>query len=239
MTSHLRAEGLWKCYASSQCILKNLSVEFRGPCVVGIVGDNGSGKTTLVDVLSGFKQATKGKVWVGEQDLTSCHPPVRVAAGIVRSFQEVRVFPRLTVAENVIIGREIVETAADGRFYRMAKLLSGGRDISGKRWHPAYEATIRRFGLKALEDHQASQLSYGQQKLVELCRISLCENQVVLLDEPVAGLAAEAQGSIVEQIREWRNNNRVVVIVEHERRILEEETDRLFRLTEGRLVEIK
>ena len=185
--------------------LNDVSLDFPAGRVTALIGPNGAGKTTLLNVLSGILAADSGRIAVGGRDVTHMAPHRRAALGIARSFQIVTIFPEMTVLENV-------------RFARQRKYLSVALP-----WQLAHRmaesrhdamAVLDRFGLADLADTQAANLSHGKQRALELAIVVVNEPELLLLDEPLAGVGhsemAEFAALVSEAVR-----GRTTILVEH------------------------
>ncbi|HVW35215.1 MAG TPA: ATP-binding cassette domain-containing protein, partial [Acidimicrobiia bacterium] len=202
--------------------------------IVGLIGPNGAGKTTLVDALSGFVAPQEGQVSFAGSDVTGLSPRLRALSGLARSFQDSRLFPGLTVAENLALASE--RTAAPPGPLAAAFRLPGSGAFEldvGVR----VDALLANLGLEAWRDRFPAQLSTGVRRLVELGSLVAQEPRVLLLDEPSAGLAepeTEALGDMLCRIRD--RTGCAVVIVAHDVPLLLSIADRLVAMDLGRVV---
>ncbi|MGR6916404.1 ABC transporter ATP-binding protein [[Actinomadura] parvosata] len=198
----LRTEGLTKAFGGVLAV-NGATVELRDGAVNGLIGPNGSGKTTFFNIVTGLVRPDSGRVLYRDRDITR-HAPHRVAhAGIGRTFQLCRIFPRLTVLENMLVAV---------RRTRLRELLAGLRDKGeverARHW-------LRRMGIEHLEDAEARDLSYGQQKLLELAAVLMAEPDLVLLDEPAGGVNPALIDRIVALVRDLNAEGRTFLVVEH------------------------
>ena len=194
MTADLRAEGVTKSFGGVQA-LSRCSLTAPAGQITGLIGPNGSGKTTLFNVMTGYERTDTGQVFLGDQQITGA-PPHRVfALGVGRTFQLTRVFPRLTVLENMLV------PAQRGRSHRQ---------------HRQHALDLLAF--TGIADHAgalAGTLSYGQRKLLELAYVLVADPAVVLLDEPAGGVNPSLIHHIADRIRELNKQGRTFLIVEH------------------------
>ncbi|MGP3913148.1 ABC transporter ATP-binding protein [Nonomuraea sp. 10N515B] len=200
--SSLRTEGLSKSFGGVLAV-DGASVELLEGKINGLIGPNGSGKTTFFNLITGMIKPDAGRVLYRDRDITR-HSPHRIAhAGIGRTFQLCRVFPRLTVLENMLVAV---------RRTRLRELLAGLRDkgevARARHW-------LRRMGIEHLEDAEARDLSYGQQKLLELAAALMAEPELVLLDEPAGGVNPALIDRIVSLVRDLNAEGRTFLVVEH------------------------
>ncbi len=180
---------------------------------VGLIGPNGSGKTTLLDVVSGLATPAEGTVWLDGESLVEYLPEERASLGIVRSFQDCRLFPELTVEEVLLLtldaGRPVgvVSTSVWAPWAR--------RSERAKR--TAVDEVIASFGIDRFRRHQITQLSTGTRRVVDLASIVLARPRLLLLDEPTAGIAqreAEAFVPLLRRLHELADTT--IVLVEHD-----------------------
>lgn len=165
---------------------------------VAVIGPNGAGKSTFLNVLTGLVYPTAGKVLLDGRDITRAPTHARIRAGLGRTFQHGRLFDRLSVLENVMVGAAI------------------RRDRSEAALRDAAHAVLDRMGLAAEADQAVGSLSYGRRRMVELCRVLAGEPRLLLLDEPAAGLNSGEVEHLIERLTELRATHRIaVVLIEH------------------------
>ena len=188
-------------------IVADVSLEVREGELVGIIGPNGAGKTTLFNLLSGLVQPTAGAVELAGRDVTGDPPFARAQAGLARTFQISSVFPLLTVRENARLAAE-ASLGGTMRLWRRAA-----------RYRPALERAdwaLQRVGLAGKSLWPAGALAHGDKRKLELAMALAGEPRVILLDEPMAGVAHEDVDGLVELIRTVHGEEGVtVLLVEH------------------------
>jgi ABC-type branched-subunit amino acid transport system ATPase component len=194
VTATLRADGVTKSFGGVHALSACTLTASAGK-ITGLIGPNGSGKTTLFNVMTGYEKAESGQVLLDDARITGA-PPHRVfSLGVARTFQLTRIFPRLTVLENMLV------PAHHGR--------------SG-RAHRDHAMDLLTFtGIAGHAGALAGTLSYGQRKLLELSYVLVCEPAVVLLDEPAGGVNPSLIHHIADRIRELNKSGRTFLIVEH------------------------
>jgi neutral amino acid transport system ATP-binding protein len=200
--SLLQATDISKAFGGIQA-LNACSIAVEQGSITGLIGPNGSGKTTLFNVITGYERPDTGTVQFKGADISKYGPDRIFGLGIGRTFQLTRIFPRLTVTENmhVAIKRK-----------GLASLL--GR-WSASSEHDRALQLLQFVGLTHLKDAPAGSLSYGQRKLLELAFILVAEPQMVLLDEPAGGINPTLIGQLGERIRELNRQGMTFLIVEH------------------------
>jgi len=207
VTALLRAEGVCKAFGGVQA-LGGCTVEVEQGSITGLIGPNGSGKTTLFNVITGYERLDAGDVYVDGTRITNA-PPQRVfALGIGRTFQLTRIFPTLTVMENMLVA---VQHTDRGRGRNRNPLARAGG--SADRRH-AMEL-LDFLGIAGHAAALAGTLSYGQRKLLELAYVLVADPAIVLLDEPAGGVNPSLINHIGDRIRELNAAGRTFLIVEH------------------------
>ena len=189
MRTLLRTDGVAKAYGGVHA-LDGCTLVVEEGAITGLIGPNGSGKTTLFNVITGYAKADAGEVYLGDTRITNASPDKVFNAGIGRTFQLTRIFPTLTVMENML-----VPSRNGGRRKAMEQLEFVG--IAGHR------------------DELAGTLSYGQRKLLELAYVLVADPAVILLDEPAGGVNLTLVGQIAARIKELNAAGKTFLIVEH------------------------
>jgi branched-chain amino acid transport system ATP-binding protein/branched-chain amino acid transport system permease protein len=227
----LRCEGLVRSFDGARAV-DDVTMSFQRGRLTGIIGPNGAGKSTALAMLAGTLEATAGKIYYRGQDVTGLPAYRRAQQGLVRTFQLASEFKRLTVLENLLtaIPRQ------RGESFRGAVL---GKRYWGAQEREAIEraaATLEHFGLLSLADRYAGDLSGGQRRLVEIMRALMTEPEVLLLDEPMAGVHPRLAHQIGMQLIGLCEGGMTVIMVEHELSIMDEFCDPVIVLAEGRLL---
>jgi ABC-type branched-subunit amino acid transport system ATPase component len=171
--------------------------------IAGLIGPNGSGKTTLFNVMTGYERADAGAVHVRGKAITTASPRAVFTAGVGRTFQLTRVFPRLTVFENVHVAVQRANAAG---------VLKGWTTARERK---RVEELLDFVGLLGLRDLPAGSLSYGQKKLLEFATILVAEPRVILLDEPAGGVNPTMITYLADRIRTLNGEGVTFLIVEH------------------------
>ncbi|RAG83236.1 ABC transporter permease [Streptacidiphilus pinicola] len=173
--------------------------------ITALTGPNGAGKSTLFDCLSGAGRPDAGQVLLGGRDITGLPDHARARLGLARTFQQLAVFPGLTVADNILVG---------------AEQAAGGRRTSSA--VEETQAVLRLLGLTALRDHAAAGLPTGTLRLVELGRALAMAPTALLLDEPAAGLDRRETALLVELLHRLADGGLALLLVEHDRELVDE-----------------
>jgi branched-chain amino acid transport system ATP-binding protein len=199
--------------------------------VVGVIGPNGAGKTTLFNVICGFVRPDRGTIsWRGDS-LAGVRPHNLVRLGIARTVQGVRLFPRMTALENVMVGGEHLHRAGLG--YALLGLPRADR-IDRELREAALDA-LERFGARDAAGERADSLPYGVQKRVALARALVAKPELLLLDEPAGGLGADDLAELGAAIRELKGAMSVL-LVEHRMDLVMSVCDQVAVLDSGRLI---
>ncbi len=169
--------------------------------IVGLLGPNGAGKTTLFNVISGFLKPDHGRILFQEEEIQHLLPYERVAAGIGRTFQHVKLFRNLTVYENLLVAQH--RHLSSGSFAAMLRLPSWRRDEKEAR--ERVEKILEQVNLRPWRDSKPTELSYGTTRFLELACVLSLQPKVLLLDEPASGIQqkeVEALGPMLKRIRD-------------------------------------
>jgi len=194
-------------------------VDFHVPAsaAVGLLGQNGSGKTTLLNVITGHLLPQSGSLAFKGQSMLGRPPNMFARAGISRVFQSVQIFPRLTVAENL----EVAQLAA----------LSNAESA---RLHAA--SILQRMQLTGLAEERAREISYDNQRLLEIAMAVAAGAELILLDEPTAGLSPAQVEIVIDCLRELNADGTSLVLIEHETEVVFRVCQTVFVLNEGRVL---
>jgi ABC-type branched-subunit amino acid transport system ATPase component len=198
----LQATDIRKAFGGIQA-LDSCSISVEKGSITGLIGPNGSGKTTLFNVITGYERSDTGKVEFNGLDISRYTPNRIFGMGVGRTFQLTRIFPRLTVTENMHVAIQRKGLAS----------LLGRWSASSE--HARALQLLEFVGLMHLRGAPAGSLSYGQRKLLELAFILIAEPQMVLLDEPAGGINPTLIDQLGERIRELNRQGVTFLIVEH------------------------
>jgi len=212
----LEVRGISKSYGGLKAV-HDVSFAVPEGSIVGIIGPNGAGKTTLFNLLNGLVRPDAGSVRFHGKDITGLKPNQVCRAGIGRTFQVVRTFPRMSVLENVVVG---------------AYVSHGTEDLA---WRAARQA-VDRVGMTARADVVASALTNKELRLMELARALASEPKLVLMDEPLAGLGATETREVIGLIRALPSSGVTVAIIEHTMHAMVTTVDNFVVLDHGQLL---
>jgi branched-chain amino acid transport system ATP-binding protein len=209
--------------------LQSVTAELGRDEILGLIGPNGAGKTTLFNVISGAFKPDTGKIILDGRDLTPLPPHLITAAGIGRTFQNVRLFPELTVLENVMVGRHVRSRA--GVISALFKLPSERREE--KQVRDFCHQILADLGLDGRYAEPAGSLPFGNMRLLEIARALAAEPRIILLDEPAAGLNRTETDQLALVIQALRERAIAVILIEHDMRLVMEISDRVVVLNHG------
>jgi len=209
-------------------IVADVSLEVARGELVGIIGPNGAGKTSLFNLLSGLMRPTSGTMELAGEDIT--HAPVyrRTRAGLGRTFQLANVFPLLSVHENVRLNAE-ANLGGTMRIWRRATSVRAAIDLADR--------ALERVGLARVAGNPAGSLSHGDTRKLELAMVLASDPDVILLDEPMAGVSVENVPELVELIRSvHEQEQKTVLMVEHHMEVVTGLAQRVAVMHHGRLL---
>lgn len=213
----LRAERLTRRFGGLTAV-NAVSLDVTAQTVHGVIGPNGAGKTTLFNLISGFVVPDAGHLWLDDRDITTLRPHQRSHLGVVRTFQNIRLFRGLSVHDNILVGQYPV---ARPKLWSISPVKSA-RDRALLK---EADELLELFDLTGLRDRPAAGLPYGAQKRVEMARALASRPRVLLLDEPTAGMNEDESARIADEILAIRDRGITVVLVEHDMNVVMHTSD--------------
>ena len=230
-SDELCVTGLVKRFGGITAV-QRVSFSIPTRTIVAIIGPNGAGKTTLFNLISGFHHADEGRIHFDGKEITNLPPEQIAAAGVIRTFQLVRLFSQMTALENVLVGCHLGTQGG---------VLSA---ILGSAWFHNQERKIRDDAEELLAmvslDHvahtAARNLTYGQQRLLEIARALAARPKFLMLDEPAAGLNTLETRALLALIRKIRERGVTVLLVEHDMSLVMGVADKIHVLDFGELI---
>ena len=227
----LRTTAVGREFGGVQAV-RDVSIEVRRGRLTGLIGPNGAGKSTLLSLLAGTQQVSSGQILYNGADVTSTPAYRRARLGLIRTFQLASEFKRLTVMENLLTavpgnrGDSFLGAMAGRRYWRADERAATSRA----------EALLEGFGLSAKANDYAGSLSGGQRRLVEIMRALMTEPELLLLDEPMAGVHPELAGRIGRALVELCQEGMTVLMVEHELALMDEFCDPVIVMADGAIL---
>lgn len=210
---------------------EDLHIELRKGTITALVGPNGAGKTTVFNLLTGFIPPDAGSVKLNGVELVGLNPDRVARMGLVRSFQDVRLFSRISVLQNVLLGVQQQYGENLGKLFFAPRAVSR-RD---KEAHDRAMDSLKFVGMAAFADVPAAALSYGQSKLVSLARVLATDADVLLLDEPASGIDIHWVDTMLDLVEAVREQGRTVCIVEHNLHVVGRLADHTYFMELGRI----
>ena len=206
--------------------LKNLNLEVDTGEVVGLIGPNGSGKTTTINLVTGIYTSDAGSVILDGKPITNQAANKITKAGMARTFQNLRIFERLTVKENIKVAQNIFYSSIVDNL-----IVSKGR--KEQELTSENEELLRKFKLLQVKNTKAGSLSYGEKKRLEMARALAMRPKILLLDEPAAGMSPPELDWLTVTINDLRSSGLAILLVEHHMRLVMEVCDRISVLNFG------
>jgi neutral amino acid transport system ATP-binding protein len=206
-------------------------LEIQRGGITGLIGPNGAGKTTLFNLLTGFDQPDTGTWSFNGQPLGKMAPHEVARLGVVRTFQLTKALSRLTVLQNMLLGAQ----GQRGESFLRALVPGLWRGQEKANTEKAMEL-LQRFKLDAKKDDFAGTLSGGQRKLLEMARALMSDPQVVMLDEPMAGVNPALTQSLLGHVKDLREQGMTVIFVEHDMDVVRDISDWVVVMAAGRII---
>lgn len=228
----LRATGISKSFGGLKAV-SNFEISLPKGSLRGLIGPNGAGKTTVFNLLTGVYKPDAGTVTLDGRDITALRPSSIAGAGLSRTFQNIRLFPDLTVLDNVRLGAHV--RARHGL----------ARSLLRTQWHVGEERAITEranellavFNLTKRAAEQARNLPYGEQRKLEIARALATEPKVLLLDEPAAGMNSQEKVALRDLVRQVRRQFDVtILLIEHDMGVVMDICERITVLDYGVII---
>ncbi|MEQ8181544.1 MAG: ABC transporter ATP-binding protein [Smithellaceae bacterium] len=229
----LKLNGITKIFGGLTA-LEDVSLEVQKGSITGVIGPNGAGKTTLFNIVTGLYTQTSGTVYLGEKNISFFAAEALAPLGLVRTFQNVELFGRMTVLENVMVG---LHTKSSSGIVSCAFKLP---------WQIREEKQVREKAMHWLEftgladeaGITANNLPFGKGRLLEIARTLAVEPQLILMDEPAAGLNSLETAELAGLIRKIRESGITIALVEHDMELVMDVCDSIIVLNLGKLLAV-
>jgi branched-chain amino acid transport system ATP-binding protein len=226
----LFADGVTKEFGGLVAV-NAVSFEVPRYSIVSLIGPNGAGKTTLFNMLTGLYKPTSGRIWLGDLEITHVRPDQITRRGVARTFQNIRLFGAMSAVENVMIGRHgRMRAGVFGSILRLPRVRHEEQAVRER----AYEL-LRYVGLREdVFDQLAVNLSYGDQRRVEIARALAADPGVLLLDEPTAGMNPQESKELTDFMRKLRDELKLtILLIEHDMKVVMGVSERISVLDYG------
>jgi branched-chain amino acid transport system ATP-binding protein len=233
VTAVLRAEHVTKEFGGLVAVA-DVSFDVPQHSIVSLIGPNGAGKTTLFNMLTGLYRPTQGRILLGDRNITRSRPDVITGYGVARTFQNIRLFGAMTAVENVMIGHHArMRAGVFGSILRPPRVRREERATQERA-----RELLAYVGLpQTVFDRLAVQLSYGDQRRVELARALAAEPSVLLLDEPTAGMNPRESAALTAFMRKLRDELKLtILLIEHDMKVVMGVSERVTVLDHGRKI---
>ena len=232
MTALLEVEGLDKSFGGVAAV-RDATFTVAEGSITALIGPNGAGKTTVFNLVSGFLPADRGRITFGGQRIDRRRGDAVARAGLVRAFQAARVLTRMSVMDNMLLAAP----RQPGERLPLALLAPGRVRRREREVRQRAEELLHLIRLSHLVEAYAGTLSGGQRKLLELGRALMVEPRMILLDEPLAGVAPVLAEQLLDHIRELRERRGVtVLVIEHDMDVVMSVSDRVVVMDEGHVI---
>jgi branched-chain amino acid transport system ATP-binding protein len=224
----LKVTDMKKAYGAIQAV-GGVSFDVRPGEIFGVIGPNGSGKTTLFNSMLGQIRPDSGRIELNGEDVTELGPLELNRRGVGRTFQTLQVFGKMSVRDNLIVAAQEHEGSMFSRMFAPSDSGLGARA----------DALIDQFHIRHVADKKAGELSYGQQKLVDIAMAFMSEPDLVLLDEPCAGVNPSLVGGISKLLKELNQSRKgSFVVIEHNMDFVMDLCHRIMVMVEGQVLAI-
>lgn len=230
MHAILRVNNLSKRFAN-RIIINSVSFELDSHKIYALMGANGSGKTTLFNILTGFLSADSGDICFKGKEIRKLLPYQISRLGIGRTFQDLRLISKLTVRENILLSMKGNPTDA----WVKAMLPRSLNERSELSMNERAQAIINEYFINDVNSNLAGEISYGQQKLLNTACCIANGAELLLLDEPVAGINDSYIKTIAKLLKRLKTEGKTVLLIEHNGEFIKEVADTIFLLTQGGL----
>jgi neutral amino acid transport system ATP-binding protein len=224
----LEIRNVTKAFGGTRAV-SDCSISLEGLSISGLIGPNGSGKTTLFNLITGLLKPDGGDIHFLGNRIDGRLPHQMASLGLIRTFQLSRVFPKMTVLDNMLLAPQ--EQTGE-RLLSLCFQLPKIRSEESENRERAFEL-LETLGLTRLQDQFAENLSYGQQKLLELGRALMARPKMILLDEPTAGINPTLIRTMIEMILKMRDRGQAFFIIEHNMDVVIEVCEKVFVLDHG------
>jgi ABC-type branched-subunit amino acid transport system ATPase component len=213
-------------------LIDDISISLEKGRIYALMGANGAGKTTLFNLISGFIKPYQGSIKFKEKEISGLKPHQINNSGISRTFQDLRLISKLTVKENVVLCFKNNPSDRLLNALLPPNIIEASHDSLSKR----ADEILSRFFLEEVKYQPAGEISYGQQKLLTLACCVANDADLLLLDEPVAGINPNYRDKILSLIKDLRNEGKTVLLIEHNPEFLSEVSEELFFLAGGKIL---
>ncbi len=210
----------------------DVSLNLKSGEIAGLVGSNGAGKTTLFNLITGFLPLDSGKIFFDGERIDGLPPYKVIRRGVARTFQITRALSRMTVMENMLLGPKNQTGESWWRIFVQTGKVREEEEEYKEKAHSILEF----FELYDVKDEYAAALSGGQKKLLELARTLMLDPDLILLDEPFAGVNPTLENKLVDYLQRLRTGGLTFLVIEHDMPLIDELADHIFVMNDGNII---
>ena len=232
MSLLLEAKSCGKSFKGLQAV-KEFSAQIEEGKIYGLIGTNGAGKTTVINMLSGVLPLTKGQILYQGEDITGWKPDRVAKSGILRTYQNLRLFGKMTALENTVIGAQMHR-----QYSFMDGLLHTKRfSEHEEKYYEKAHRMLKAMEIDSYADARADSLPYGSQRRLEIARILAADPKLILLDEPAAGMNPQESRELVKAIRSAQKEfNLTVLLIEHDMKVIMSLCEYIYVMASGEVI---
>ncbi len=229
-TAIMRAQHLVKQFGGLVAV-DDVSLDIPVHSIVSMIGPNGAGKTTVFNMLTGLYKPTSGQILLDQRNVTRRRPDQITSLGVARTFQNIRLFGAMTAVENVIVGRHArMRAGVFGSIVRAPWVRKEERAVAARARELLSYVGLR----EGAFDQLAAQLSYGDQRRVEVARALASDPKLLLLDEPTAGMNPQESAELTRFMRKLRDELELtILLIEHDMKVVMDVSERVTVLDHG------
>lgn len=229
----LKLENINFSFAQSKPILNNLTLSLEQGKIYALMGANGAGKSTLFNIITGFIKPQSGKIFFNEIDITKNNAYQINLNGIGRTFQDLRLITKLTVKENIELSfKNNMSDKWYNTIFPSAKLKAQNSEFTKR-----INEILEQFYLAEVQDQLGGEISYGQQKLLTIACCVANDAQLLLLDEPVAGVNPVYRVQLIVILKALKEQGKTILLIEHNTDFINDVADSIFFLANGQITE--
>lgn len=227
----LKIKEIYKNFEGLKALI-NVNIKIERREIRGIIGPNGSGKTTLFNIISGIYLPTRGEVYINEENIVGLRPDVINKRGIARTFQNIKIFPKMTILENIMV--------AAGSKQPVSFFSTILQTKKANKWENEIikeaETILTSLKLWDYRNNLAGSLPYGKQRILEIARAWSTDPTILLLDEPGAGMNRQEKKELISVVNKLNNKGITIILVEHDMKLIMELTQKISVFDSGELI---